>query len=516
MTIQEDKHKKEAFDRFISLLKGIESFALKHPTLTYIEFDYYVVHHMTLFSIEPDFDYERLKGIIQTIRKAMPQTKRIFSKPIIILRDSDDVLPVENARVLNQNTLLHLANHSQLVSNITDNKVRPRKLLTRIYEDDYSIYENIIFCNYIDEILYIVNSNRRFLNSLIYANDIMEFNLLEKANHLKYFLALGKLHTGYIRDFSQYLNLSRELLTDLASISRVIQPRLSKPIYQKNKRRNRELKLKKTNIFIAQKDYRHIFKTYKYLLNNPMETKVVETNTDLLWIRKNYMLFIQILSVFAAGHFNFDIDSKGKMNLTKLDVTLTFKDWKINIQNNNDQSVLLYFKKDTSYRLMIVDSNYDEVELRKDKMRRRLHDVIMVDPFDEDYQKRDHLYLSISDIDSFRRLQQVILKGMIYSDTERKICPFCGGHLSKHPEKGYYHCSDCMIQIKQGVCEENKQAFFYTDTPHRKKQVFQFNIDNDPWYADKQVESLMFFRNITKIDSNAQIICPHCHKVHKT
>ncbi len=154
------------------------------------------------------------------------------------------MLPVENTRIINQNTLLHLANHSQYVSNIIKKGIKPRKLLTRIYEDDYSIYENIIFCNYIDEVLAIIKKNRRTLNSLLYASNIMKFNLLEKVNHVNYFLALGKLHTGYIRDFSRYFNLSKELLKELSHISQTINPRLYKPVYKKNLRRNRNLALK--------------------------------------------------------------------------------------------------------------------------------------------------------------------------------------------------------------------------------------------------------------------------------
>ncbi|NCU27643.1 hypothetical protein EOM86_13155 [Candidatus Nomurabacteria bacterium] len=136
----------DEYKRFSSLLEGIESFVKKHPILTYIEFDYYVVHDMTLFSIEPDFDFGHLDEMIKHMRKTMPAVKRIFNKPIIVLKDTDDVLPVENTRIINQNTLLHLANHSQNVANLTERGVKPRKLLTRIYEDDYSIYENVIFC----------------------------------------------------------------------------------------------------------------------------------------------------------------------------------------------------------------------------------------------------------------------------------------------------------------------------------------------------------------------------------
>ena len=130
----------EEYQRFSKLLEGIEQFAQKHQVLSYIEFDYYVVHDMTLFSIEPDFDFKKLENLINNIKKATPAIKRIFSKPIIVLKDTDDVLPVENTRIINHNTLLHIANHGQYVSNITNKGIKPRKLLTRIYEYDYGIY----------------------------------------------------------------------------------------------------------------------------------------------------------------------------------------------------------------------------------------------------------------------------------------------------------------------------------------------------------------------------------------
>lgn len=512
-----DKQKLDAYRRISSLLKGIEKFVTKHPQLSYIEFDYYVVHDMTLFSIEPEFDFEQLKTTIQVIKKSMPASKRIFNKPIIVLKDTDDVLPVENARIINQNTLLHLANHSQHVANLTQSGVKPRKLLTRIYEDDYAIYENIVFCNYIDEVLHFSNRNRRILNAIIYASDIMEFNLLEKANHLKYFLALGKLHTGYIRDFSQYFNLSKEMLNELGSLNRIIQPRLGKPIYKKNGHRNPNLPLKKTNIFLMQKDYRQVYKTYKYLLNSPIVKKEDDTSLDEMWLRKTYMLYVQLLSIFAASHFNFVLDSKTKMKLGELNVNFTFKDWKINIQNNNNESVLLYFKKDQAYRMMIVDSQTDEEFIRTQKMRRRLHEVIIVDPSDEDYLKREDVYISMTDIDSFRRIQQMMLRGMIHADTERTTCPFCGGHLEKNKRYEYYQCSDCLTQIKTETCPTTKQSYFYTDTPHRRKHpiIGTMSLDNDEWYYERQVESSLYFRNITKVNPAGKIVCPQCNQVHK-
>ncbi len=512
----ERKLSNEDFHRFSSLLQDIESFVNEHENITYIEFDYFVVRDMTLFSVEPDFDFKKLEEIITQIKKSTSAMKRIFNKPIIILQDNNDVVPVENARTINQNTLLHLANHSHYVSNITKKGVKPRKLLTRIYEDDYSIYENVIFCNYVDEVLSIIKKNRKTLNSLLYASSVMKFNLLEKLNHLQYYLAIGKLHTGYIRDFSQYFSLSKELLKELSYISSIINARLNKPIYRKNKKRNKNLKLKKTNIFLAQKDYKLIYKTYKHLLLNKNVIKEKPTEIDFEKLNENYMMFVQILTIFAVGHFNFEMTKQVKMNLKSLDVEFKYKDWHLAIYNNNKKEIILQFKKDKTYKMIIVSSQYT-VDVNKYKKNYGVDEVIIANQFEEDYIGRDDMYISMEDVDSFRRIQQIILRGMIYADRKREVCPFCGGKLHKDKYRDIYQCDDCMTQIKTGHCDITKHDYIYTDNAHLKKYHLQktdFKHD-DYWYYEKQVESAMYFRNITKINESAEIICPHCKNIHQ-
>jgi len=506
----------EEYFRFSSLLKDIQTFVEKHENVTYIEFDYYVVRDITLFSVDPDFDFERLKNTIHQIRKSTPSMKRIFSKPIIVLKDTDDVLPVENARIINQNTLLHLANHSHNVSNLTNRSVKPRKLLTRIYEDDYSIYENVIFCNFIDEILSLIKKNRRTLNSLLYASNIMKFNLLEKVNHVDYFLALGKLHTGYIRDFSQYFSLSKELLMELSQIKLVINTRLNKAVYQKNKARNKSLSLKKTNIFLMQKDYHQVYKTYKYLLNNQIILQKSKAEIDYDLLIQNYLTYVRILSIFAVGHFNFEIDPKIKMNLNFLNATFTFKGWKLVISNTVENEIILSFTKEKVYNIMIVASTKDILDIDQYKEDYHVDEIMIANQFDEDYLERDDVYISMEDVDSFRRIQQIILKGMVYSDTVRNVCPFCGGKLHKDSHRPIYQCNDCMTQIKEAICIESNKPFFYTDNAHLKKYAINISDykQDEYWFYKKQIESSMFFRNITKINHKGDIICPHCNKIH--
>jgi hypothetical protein len=498
-------------------MHDVNDFVNTHPFMTFIEFDNYVSHEITLFSIDPNLDFNQLETSIQKIRKSLPSLKRIFVKPIISLKDVEDVMPVENTRIINQKTFLHLANHSHNVANITKRGVKPRRLLTRLNEDDYGIYENIVFCNTVDAILAYVRKNRRMLENVLYASDMMEFNILEKMNHMNFFLALGKLQTGYIRDFNQYLSLSRRLLHDLAHIDRTLKARLSKPVYKKNKRRNKRIRLKKTNIFLKQKDYRQTFKMYKFMRSKPTETQADKPQSwDEKTLTENYLRYVQMLMLFAIGHFNFKRTKNTKMDLKALDTSFNNKEWTLDVKATKRRELLLTFKKDTSYTMLLTDKHFENGEGNEPEGNGKIDETIYLSPVSESYLKREDVYVNVDDINSFRRLQQLLLKGMIYSDTKRDVCPFCGGTLKKHKRHALYQCQDCMLQINEAICSETGQFFVYTDNANQRKQATlkTDSLDDDDYYVDKKIESLMFFRNITKISEEGKIICPHCNKVH--
>lgn len=506
----------EAYARYAFLMSDVNDFVKTHRQMTFIEFDNYISHEITLFSIDPNLDFDQLERTIQKIKKSLPSLKRIFEKPIISLKDVEEVMPVENTRIINQKTFLHLANHSQNVANITKRGIKPRKLLTTLNEDNYGIYENMVFCKTIDAILTYVRKNRRMLENVLYASDMMEFNVLEKMNHMNFFLALGKLQTGYMRDFKQYLSLSRRLLHELAHIERTLKARLNKPVYRKNKGRNKKLRLKKTNIFLKQKDYRQTFKIYKFMRSKPIEDPSQPTTADTDTLRENYLRYVQMLMLFAIGHFNFKQSTNKKMDLQELNERFVNKDWTLDVTTSESFELLLTFTKDTSYTILLTDKPFAEDGTRRQNTHTVIDEHVTISPLDDPYLKRDDVYVNVDDINSFRRLQQHLLKGMIHSDSTRDVCPFCGGTLEKIQRHGFYQCQDCMLQIKEGVCNETNQTYIYTDNANqRKHDVLKKNgLNNDDYNTDKKIEPLMFFRNITKMNEQGEIICPHCNKVH--
>ena len=73
-----------------------------------------------------------------------------------------------------------------------------------------------------------------------------------------------------------------------------------------------------------------------------------------------------------------------------------------------------------------------------------------------------------------------------------------------------------MIQIKECTFQETHQTFFYTENANHKKHIMKkLDFDYDEhWFNEKQNESYMYYRNITKINQNGDIICPHCNNPH--
>lgn len=499
------------------LLTSITTFKKKHKRLTYFEFDNYVSHELSLFLVGLGFDYLELKKSIVLLNKVLPAVKHIFSKPIVVLKDSPEVLPVELITKISNKSLHDLGNHANNVENIKRGRVIPKKLLTEISETDYSIYENVVFCNFVEGVVKYCRYNMNIIKKMLYESEIMEFNLLERFNHIDYFLSLGKLHTGYIRNFNRNIIELKKTYHELKEIVNALSARMIRPVYKQNKHRNRKLKLKKTNIFIMQKDYHKVFLTYKYFLNHSL-MKTEEEPVDLDTLKTSYRTFVNMLAIFAAGNFNFTMKPNADFNVETLDCTFNYKNWSLKMKTIKDEGLLLSINKDVKYDIMLYPTiNFDvSVDTSKTFSERVIDDFVYCSPFEENVAGKHSAFLSPESINSFRRVQQLILEGMIYSDTSHKECPFCGGHISYDMSTRTYVCDDCRTQIKKVKCPNTKKVYYYTDIANYIFPDFGGNSlgEKDDTIFFRKLESALYFRNITEVDINGNVICPRCGESH--
>ncbi len=504
----------------------IKEFSKTYNKMNFVQFDYHIVHHFNLFSIKPDLDFYQLEQTIDYITKFLPTIKKIFSKPLIHLIEQEEIQPVESVRSINQKTMIHIAGHSELWDNIDEKGIKPQKLLTKIYQDNFGIYENIVFCNLIDTILVFVRKNIRLIKDLIYTNQSLDFNLLERVNHINYFLALGKLHTGYIRNFEQYYNIAKSCLNKLNYINEVLTSRLKRPIYRYNKNRPEKIKLRKTNILMMHKDYHQIYLLAKHFDDLNREQLEPLTISQKQEFQNHYQIFCSMLLLFSIGHLNFTCDLRLKLDIEKLHVSFHYKNWKLSITTISEHNgILLSFEKNKKYSIFLISSiikPYSKQKLEEIKNNIPADEYIVLTPYEYQSYLEEEYYIGISNIDSFRRLQQLILRGMILSQEDLE-CPFCKSNLVinqslSQPNYLVYECEDCRTRIIKTICPETKQSYCYTEIinlPKKNLHLENYTIE-DKWIYERKAESQMYFRNITKITDHGEIICPICHQVHQT
>lgn len=496
---------------------SIARFAEEYNQINYLQLDSYTTQKVNLFALPEQERFRAMEFLLDKIIAALPALKRIFSKPITRLKDVTNVLPVEAVRVINNQTMVHISLHTEHWGNVTKEGLKPRKLMTLAHEEDYKIYENIVFTRLIDRILSFVRKSVRLLKDIMYSCQPMRFNLLERTNHLMYFLAIGKLHVGYAHAQDKYHQAHQRCLEKLLFIEKTLRPKLNAPVYRFCKKDHSALTLKKTNVFRLQKDYKQVYNLVKLFgeKNEVLSAKLSEERLP----EDGYADYCTLLSLFALGHFNFDFDEKQKLAFAKLDAKCTFRGWQVRVERlslTNVGGLRFTVNKEKSYSICLIFYQNEKIpaaSLRAFQERYAADEYLFAEP--SLYGAKDTVYLNLFDIDSFRRIQQFVLRGMVYADTKRDVCPFCGAPLVKG-ENGH-ECEMCKTVVSKRVCAETGKEYFVTELKDYRPPVRRKTDEEEKpiFFSDKEAEAALFFRNITPLSPSRKPRCPHCGKLHK-
>jgi len=495
----------------------ILNFSKENNNITYNQFDSFLLSGVNLFDVPNDSYLSVVEGILDKIIQALPAFKRIFAKPIIRLKDTHEVVPVDAVKMIDNRSLSYAVVRSELLEGMTKNGIKPRKLMTVGYVETYELYENIVFAYTVDTILAFIKRSLMLFKDVLYGYRDLHFNLLDRTHHSSYFLAIGKLHIEYVRAQENHQSACSRCIDKLLFIERNLRSKLHSPVYVKCKGKKSTIRLKKTNIFRSHKDYKQIYDILK-LLEDDTPDNDTQIEAGVSSFSEEYKAFCIFLTLFAAGHFNFTFSKRKKFDFSKLNTTCTFLDWKLTIQAKSAPKadvLTLSFKKDVEYSSCIILRAKNELSKSEIEEIKRLipaDEYLFACP--EGYGEKDILYLSVFDIDSFRRIQQILLRGMIYSDRERKSCPFCGGELEEN--KGIHECHVCRAQISEAICPETNEKYYLSSIKKHRTSIETARVESERrrFLHDRFAEAQYHFRNITVITSGGEPICPKCGKIH--
>lgn len=492
-------------------------YAQTHNLITYDQFDRDVLKEIKLFDVPNEAYFHAIEDMLDRIIGALPAMKHIFAKPLIRLRDTHELRPIETVRVIDNRTLAHVALHSEVWENVTsDGRIVPRKLLTIENTETYAIYENLVFARVVDAVLQTVARMKLVLKDILYGCSDFQVNLLDRTHHAFYFHAVGKLHLEYAQAQEQQYSVYLRCVEKIRLIEQTIHANLRSRVYVACRKKKKNVVLKKSNAFRSHKDYKQIYLLFKWLETHRLMEQKSSLESELVE-RNEYGKFCLFMSIFAIGHFNFVFSESQQLDFENLRADAAFKSWKLHLHSVKAvgvNAIVFEMEKDRVYKSCLVLSEKKEIssadlELLKETVQANEYLFASANVYGE----KDTVYISLYNIDSFRRIQQILLRAMLYADEEKKECPFCGGELAVG-EFGF-ECPICRADYRSFLCPETKKQYYVSAI---KKHTFLSTREGSSkrrdFLQDRYSEAQLHFRNITPITEDGEALCPFCGKKH--
>ncbi len=425
---------------------------------------------------------------------------------------------------------------------IDNGKIKPLRLLTEVYEDDYTIYENKVFCRTVDQVVTLLRNYKNIFTDIIYNKISFDLSVMDKSNHLYHYLALGKLYVGYAKSDELFTEKCEKYANTFDRIIGRICANHSRPVYKKNRKSKIGLRVRKTNILAMHKDYRHIFTLKKTLDRSDYPSDIGELGANSALLKKNYENFCNMLTVFSLGHFRFKTgEDLIYENREFKGASFEFEKWRaellpVRIRCLNMRAIALSVSSGVNKHVtLLIPFMSDPGKECAGFMGGLLSDIA------REYKADNYIFfiaekslqiptyyssttisfgilpVSINDINSFKRIQRILLDAMIKVSATHDICPFCGGTFELN-EKNYY-CKKCKTELGRLICMTCEKAFYYTSVnyPALKEKVVSpddYTPDNY-WKYCQDKDSQFNYRNITALTSNGLPICPHCNEAVK-
>lgn len=279
----------------------------------------------------------RINNNRDTILKDVKYLPHIFYRPKLHLKQVEEVRPASIVTRIGTESIRHLASHSEHWKGIKANGLIPERLLARILEDDYAIYENVAAKTIVDR-LYSIEKKEK--------EDILEcemnFNLSESfsqgGERKNFFTALKFLLRGYEKDeASTRQQLVEEIKNTITQILEYLSKCKSTNLYR-NIKKEKEIKgsLKKTNIFMMDNYYKYVYKLWEILGKNEDVSQIQEKKT----LGNEYLLYVELIILFCLDYMGFKPEKESEILLSDSlfdHCSFIFKDWKITLNTEHSK-----------------------------------------------------------------------------------------------------------------------------------------------------------------------------------
>lgn len=262
---------------------------------------------LSLCTFNRKFDSVTKDIDINSMAECVDKLPHIFQKPKQHLKQVNEVRPAAIVSRIGQESISHLASHSEHWKGIKVNGLVPERLLARTLEDDYAIYENRVVKTLVDKLYKKMKSLKAENMDCSMQIGIDDGHSLS-SEQKNYYHARDVLMRGMDDDSIAWNQmLLEEQLIAIGRILDCLSQCRSTPLYRLLKKQKVVTgKLKKTNIFMMDKYYKEAYRLWE-LMNNKKEYSLYD---DVKNIDIEYEVFCKVLFLFSLKYFNFEARNK--------------------------------------------------------------------------------------------------------------------------------------------------------------------------------------------------------------
>lgn len=161
-------------------------------------------------------------SFINKIDVLMPYLENIVNNPIKFIKDTSEVVAIENARKVTQRSITHLAQNSQLIKTVgRDGSVMPEKILNTYIEDELGTYENRFIATLIKRLATFIEIRYKYIKE---HGDTNNSDFIEIENEIQIgdstYSFSGKLKIKRPSDDEGLRDTNDQLLESLISLRR--------------------------------------------------------------------------------------------------------------------------------------------------------------------------------------------------------------------------------------------------------------------------------------------------------
>lgn len=263
------------------------------------------------------------------ILKYVKDLPHIFYRPKLHLKQVEEVRPASIVTRIGTESIRHLASHSEHWKGIKANGLVPERLLARILEDDYAIYENVAAKTIVDRLYAFEKKEYDDIIDII-MNSQLEDSYSQGGERKNFFKALSFLLQGFAEKKSdtmqQYNEKARKVIEEIIEY---LSKCKSTELYRKLKR-EKEIKgkLKKTNIFMMDNYYKNVYQLWEIFGKEEEITEILDKKE----IKEEYLVYVELIILFCLDYMGFKPELEDETLLTNNlfnQCSFSFEDWKI-------------------------------------------------------------------------------------------------------------------------------------------------------------------------------------------